>query len=177
MVHVLAMHLSRKVSVLRSHVTHGSHARYPLSRFFLTREWFEYSDTHNPLQAFAGMRITIHRSQDFESRLFSRFVSKFFRVPILQTGLQFVRWYRVPVIFSRGVRRARSVAYSRSGAPTTTVGGSTIVVADRAPARLGRPQVGVQRYRGYVRAVGSRGGAPTETRHPWLHLPPDGPHR
>lgn len=52
-----------------------------------------------------------------------------------------------------------------------------MVVADRAPARLGRPQVGVQRYLGYVRAVGSRGGGPylstdgvdggpTETRHP-----------
>lgn len=90
-----------------------------------------------------------------------RFVSKFFRVPVLRAvygssaSIEWYRWY------SRGVRRVRSVAYLRSGAPTTTVSGSTTVVADRAPARLDRPQVGVQRYRGYVRAGGILRGAPT----------------
>ncbi|KAL0121558.1 hypothetical protein PUN28_006821 [Cardiocondyla obscurior] len=62
--------------------------------------------------------------------------------------------------FSRGVGlRSRSVAYSRSGAPTTTVGGWATIIVDRATSTdSNRPQVGVQRYRGYVRAVGARGG-------------------
>lgn len=59
-----------------------------------------------------------------------------------------------------------------------------MVVADRAPARLqpaasGGPTLpGVRACRGipkgapYLSTDGVDGG-PTETRHPWLHLPPD----
>lgn len=158
--------MSRTVSVLRSHLKHEPRAGYALSRLFLTRERPEYSDVQSTNEYKYSRGSVLYPDHDRGTQnlkfypLFW-FVSKIFPGIGSADGLRFVRWYRVPVVFSRGVRRARSVAYSRSGAPTTTVGGSTMVVADRAPARLGRPQVGVQRYLGYVRAVGSRGGAPT----------------
>lgn len=89
-IHVLAVHLSRTVFVLRSHVKHKPRAGYALSRLFLTRQRPEYSDLQstNKYKYSRGLvPYTVHDcgTRDLEFCPLFRFVLEFFRVPVPRT--------------------------------------------------------------------------------------------
>lgn len=159
---------------IRTAVTCRSRARYPLSRLFL-RARFEYTQSE------------VLTSTSIRGGACTPIAEYSLAFP---TGAEICSGYRPcgrltvrPLVSSTGgilagcPPRAECRVYSRSGAPTTTVGGSTMVVADRAPARLrpaasGGPTLpGVRACRGiprggpYLSTDGVDGG-PTETRHP-----------